>query len=205
MSLGLGGIAEAFADRNFRWYSLGSIISWLSFFVQAVAVSWTAWDLTHSTAWLAIVALADATANIVLMPIGGVLADRQDRLRMLLIAYACATIQAAILAGLAFSGALTIYALTALAAFHGAAHAFSIPASYGLLPQFIGAPADSGRGRQSRLLRGGVVGKTCIRSARGVRGALPLSPSFHKLKGSLWLASPSKIASIRSTTDLIWF
>ena len=137
MSLGLGGIAEAFADRNFRWYSLGSIISWLSFFVQAVAVSWTAWDLTHSTAWLAIVALADATANIVLMPIGGVLADRQDRLRMLLIAYACATIQAAILAGLAFSGALTIYALTALAAFHGAAHAFSIPASYGLLPRFI--------------------------------------------------------------------
>ena len=56
---------------------------------------------------------------------------------MLLIAYACATIQAAILAGLAFSGALTIYALTALAAFHGAAHAFSIPASYGLLPRFI--------------------------------------------------------------------
>ena len=76
MSLGLGGIAEAFADRNFRWYSLGSIISWLSFFVQAVAVSWTAWDLTHSTAWLAIVALADATANIVLMPIGGGLAEK---------------------------------------------------------------------------------------------------------------------------------
>jgi MFS family permease len=100
-------------------------------------VSWTAWDLTHSTAWLAIVALADATANIVLMPIGGALADRQDRLRLLLISYACATIQAAILTAMAFSGALTIHALTALAAFHGAAHAFSIPASYGLLPRFI--------------------------------------------------------------------
>jgi predicted MFS family arabinose efflux permease len=66
-----------------------------------------------------------------------VLADRGDRLRLLLVAYACATIQAAVLAGLAFSGALTIYALTALAAVHGAAHAFSIPASYGLLPRFI--------------------------------------------------------------------
>jgi MFS family permease len=133
----LGGIAGAFGDRNFRWYSLGSILSWLSFFIQAVAVSWTAWDLTHSTAWLAIVALADATANIVLMPIGGVLADRGDRLRLLLISYACATIQAAILAGLAYFGALTIHALTALAAVHGAAHAFSIPASCGLLPRFI--------------------------------------------------------------------
>ncbi len=137
MTFGLGGIAEAFGERNFRWYSLGSVVSWLSFFVQAVAVSWTAWDLTHSTAWLAIVALADATANIVLMPIGGVLADRGDRLRILMIAYSCATAQAAILTGLAFSGALTIHALTALAAVHGAAHAFSIPASYGLLPRFI--------------------------------------------------------------------
>ncbi len=137
MTLGLGGIAEAFGDRNFRLYSIGSIVSWHSFFVQAVAVSWTAWDLTHSTAWLAIVALADATANIVLMPIGGVLADRGDRLRMLFMSYGCATIQAAILAALAFSGGLTIYTLTALAAFHGAAHAFSIPASYGLLPRFI--------------------------------------------------------------------
>jgi MFS family permease len=137
LTFGLGGIAEAFGDRNFRWYSLGSILSWLSFFIQAVAVSWTAWDLTHSTTWLAIVALADATANIVLMPFGGVLADRGDRLRLLLLAYACATIQAAILAGLAFFGVLTIHALTALAAVHGAAHAFSIPASYGLLPRFI--------------------------------------------------------------------
>jgi MFS family permease len=137
LTFGLGGIAEAFGDRNFRWYSLGSILSWLSFFIQAVAVSWTAWELTHSTGWLAIVALADASANIVLMPIGGVLADRGDRLRLLLIAYAVATIQAAILAGLAFFGVLTIYALTALAVVHGAAHAFSIPASYGLLPRFI--------------------------------------------------------------------
>ena len=137
MTLGLGGIAEAFGDRNFRFYSMGSIVSWLSFFVQAVAVSWTAWDPTHLTAWLAIVALADAIPNIVLMPIGGVLADRGDRLRMLLVSYACATIQAAILAALSISGALTIHALAALAALHGAAHAFSIPASYGLLPRYI--------------------------------------------------------------------
>ena len=83
-----------------------------------------------------IVALADATANIVLMPIGGVLADRGDRLRFLC-RLRLRDVQAAILTGLAFSGALTIHALTALAAVTAAAHAFSIPASYGLLPRFI--------------------------------------------------------------------
>src|SRR5579863_914191 len=133
----LGGIAAAFEDRNFRRYSIGAIVSWLSFFVQAVAVSWTAWDLTHSTRWLAIVALMDAAPNIALMPLGGVIADRYDRFRILLISYAFATLQAAILAGLAFAGALTIGLLAALAFTHGAIHAFSIPAQFGLLPRFV--------------------------------------------------------------------
>lgn len=47
----LGGIGEAFADRNFRVHKIGSVISWMSFFVQLVAVSWTTWELTHSTTW----------------------------------------------------------------------------------------------------------------------------------------------------------
>ncbi len=133
----LGGIADAFGDSNFRRYSVGSIVSWLSFFVQAVAVSWTTWNLTHSTRWLAIVALMDAAPNIVLMPLGGVVADRYDRLQILLISYAMATLQAATLAWLAFAGQLTIGLLSALAFLHGAIHAFSIPAQFGLLPRFI--------------------------------------------------------------------
>src|SRR5262249_23142354 len=68
----LGGIAEAFADANFRRYSVGSIVSWLSFFVQAVAIAWVTWSLTHSTKWLAIVALLDAAPMSVLAPLGGI-------------------------------------------------------------------------------------------------------------------------------------
>jgi hypothetical protein len=37
--LGLGGIGEAFQDDNFRRYSLGSILSWTSYFVQAGRVT----------------------------------------------------------------------------------------------------------------------------------------------------------------------
>jgi MFS family permease len=133
----LGGIAEAFEDRNFRRYSVGSVVSWLSFFVQAVAVSWTTWDLTHSTWWLAIVALVDAAPNIAFMPLGGVIADRYDRFRILLVSYAFATLQAAVLAGLAFAGALTIVPLTALVFLNGLIHAFSIPAQFGFLPRFV--------------------------------------------------------------------
>ena len=83
----LGGIAAAFGDANFRRYSVGAIVSWLSYFVQAVAVSWVAWSLTHSTLWLAAVALLDSVPMGLFAPLGGVVADRFDRFRVLLVCY----------------------------------------------------------------------------------------------------------------------
>ncbi|MFX8410456.1 hypothetical protein ABTL60_19495, partial [Acinetobacter baumannii] len=52
----LGGIGEAFADRNFRIYSVGSITSWITYYIQDIAFSWVTWEVTHSTVWLAVVA-----------------------------------------------------------------------------------------------------------------------------------------------------
>ena len=132
-----GGIGEAFADTNFRRYSVGSIVSWLSFFVQAVAVAWVTWSLTHSTRWLAAVALLDSVPMGLLAPIGGVIADRYDRFRVLLACYGFATLQSAALGALAFTGRLTVEWLVVLAFAHGLIHAFSGPSQFGLLPRFV--------------------------------------------------------------------
>jgi len=133
----LGGIGEAFADRNFRIYSVGSILSWLSFFVQMVAMSWTTWELTHSTTWLATIAVLDIAPNLIFLPLGGVLADRFDRFRMVLIAYAAAWLHVLALTILAYAGALTILPLTVLSFLHGLIHSFSVPAAYGMMPRFV--------------------------------------------------------------------
>lgn len=137
MASKLGGIGEAFAERNFRIYSIGSITSWITYFVQAIAFSWATWEITHSTTWLAVVALLDVCGNVLFLPIGGVLADRHDRLRMLMTAYACDCLKTAVLAILAFTGELTLTALCVAAFLHGTIHSFSVPASYGLLPRFV--------------------------------------------------------------------
>lgn len=137
MASKLGGIGEAFAERNFRIYSIGSITSWITYFVQAIAFSWATWEITHSTTWLAVVALLDVCGNVLFLPIGGVLADRYDRLRILMAAYACDCLKTAVLAVLAFSGDLTLTALCIAAFLHGTIHSFSVPASYGLLPRFV--------------------------------------------------------------------
>jgi len=137
VKISLGGIGEAFADRNFRTHTVGSIASWLSFFIQEVAVSWTAWELTHSTTWLAIVALIEIVPNVLILPWGGVLADRVDRLWINLVTAALALLQALALTVLAASGQLTIWWLAVLVALQGTIHGFSIPAMFGMLPRFV--------------------------------------------------------------------
>lgn len=144
MASRLGGIGEAFAERNFRVYSIGSITSWITYFVQQIAFSWATWEITHSTMWLAIVALLDIAGNVVFMPVGGVMADRHDRLRILMAAYGCDCLKALALTILAFSGNLNLAVVCVCAFLHGTIHSFSVPASYGLLPRFVsreGLPA----------------------------------------------------------------
>jgi MFS family permease len=137
MASKLGGIGDAFADRNFRIYSVGSILSWLSFFIQMVAISWTTWELTHSTTWLAIIAVLDIAPNLVFLPLGGALADRIDRFRMMLIAYGAAWLHVVALTAFSYAGHLSIGVLAGLSFLHGLIHSFSVPANYGIMPRFI--------------------------------------------------------------------
>ena len=134
----LGGIGEAFSDRNFRILSIGSIASWVSFFVQLVAVSWLTWELTKSTSWLATVALLDIVPNVVLMPLAGALADRYDRYWIMAITSFLALIQAIVIASLAWLEVLTIVPLAILVLIHGIIISFMVPAMYGMLPRFVG-------------------------------------------------------------------
>ena len=132
-----GGIGEAFADRNFRIYSVGSIGSWISYFVQIVTVSWLTWELTGSTQWLAVMALLDIVPNVALMPFAGALADRYDRHRIMMLTSVLCMVQALVLAVFAWQEALTIWWLAALVLIHGIIISFMVPAMYGTIPRFV--------------------------------------------------------------------
>ena len=132
-----GGIATAFSDRNFRFYSIGAIATWIGFFVQLVAVSWYAWELTESTKWLAIVALLDIVPNVVLAPLAGAIADRFDKYRLMGLVSLLALLQASAIALLAWNDALTIWPFAILVLIHGIIISFMVPAMYGILPRFV--------------------------------------------------------------------
>jgi predicted MFS family arabinose efflux permease len=134
---GLGGIGKAFSERNFRIYTIGSITSWVSFFIQLLAINWLTWELTKSTKWLAIITFLDIAPNFIFVPIGSVLADRTDRIRIVIITHILALMQALALAVLSLTGQITIYSLAILVFLHGLIHSFSVPSLFGMLPRVI--------------------------------------------------------------------
>jgi predicted MFS family arabinose efflux permease len=133
----LGGIGNAFRERNFRIYTIGSITSWISFFIQLLAINWLTWELTKSTKWLAVISFLDIAPNFIFVPIGSALADRIDRIQIVVITHILALLQALALALLALTGQITIFYLAILVLLHGLIHSFSVPSLFGMLPRVV--------------------------------------------------------------------
>jgi predicted MFS family arabinose efflux permease len=75
--------------------------------------------------------------NFIFVPIGSALADKIDRVRIVIITHILALLQALALAVLALTGVISIYPLAILVFLHGLIHSFSVPALYGMLPRII--------------------------------------------------------------------
>lgn len=72
----------ALNSRGFRLFCAGNLGSLLGTWAQRVAVMWLAWELTQSTVTLGLIAFLDLLPALLSSPLGGTLADRDDRVRM---------------------------------------------------------------------------------------------------------------------------
>src|SRR5262245_7945013 len=77
------GTFRALRHRNYRLYFLGQMVSLLGTFVQATALSWLSWELTHESKWPALMVVAQALPAFFLGPLGGTLADRWPKRRLI--------------------------------------------------------------------------------------------------------------------------
>jgi MFS family permease len=113
------GISVALANRNYRYYTFGSIPSLLGTWIQRMAMGWLAWELTKSGTWLGLIAFADLAPTVITAPIAGAFADRIDRLKMVRLVQYANILQASTLAFFALTGLMTIELLFCLAFFQG--------------------------------------------------------------------------------------
>ena len=131
-------IASALTHRDYRllWFAaLGSTIgTWMQKFAQ----SWLVSDLTNSSAfYLALDDFLSQLPIVLFMMIGGVMADRHDRRRLLTGSQYVQAMAAFLLAALVFSDYVTIWHVLALSFISGCGQAFGGPAYQSLIPSLV--------------------------------------------------------------------
>jgi MFS family permease len=118
-------------------FAAGMVPSLITLWMQRLAVGWLTWELTHSPAWLGIIAFADLFPAVVLSPLAGALIDRIDPMRPMVLTQAVYLVQALILAVLSFAGLITIEGLLALAIVLGLTHPFNTASRHSVLPSLV--------------------------------------------------------------------
>jgi MFS family permease len=114
-------------------------LSSLGFQIQAVAIGWQAYGMTHRPLTLGLIGLAQFLPMLLLVFVSGHVADRFDRRR---VAMACQAIEALcglVLAWCTFRHLLNPVAIYAVVAVFGAAKAFEGPSLQALLPSLVPA------------------------------------------------------------------
>ena len=139
---GLRAMVRAFRHRNFRLYFGGQSISLIGTWVQQIALSWTVYQFTKSSFLLGLVSFAGQLPLFILTPFAGVLVDRFNRHRILVITQTLAMIQALILAVVVSTGALQIWNLVALNVFAGAILAIDLTARQAFIVDMVGSGHD---------------------------------------------------------------
>jgi MFS family permease len=128
---------RALRHSNFRLFFAGQLISLIGTWMQQVAQSWLIYRLTHSALLLGGIGFAGQIPVFILGSIGGHVADRFDRRRVLLITQSASMFLASVLAALTLSGRVREWHLFVLAALLGIVNAFDIPARQAFLVQLV--------------------------------------------------------------------
>ena len=127
----------AFTYRDFRVLWFGAFTSTVGTWMQKVAQSWLIFDLTKSSFYLGLDDFLGQLPILLFTLIGGVIADRHDRRRLLLSSQYVQMATALTLAALVFWSRITIWHILALSFAAGLAQAFGGPAYQSLVPTLV--------------------------------------------------------------------
>ena len=137
-------ILRALHHRNYRLFFCGQAISLIGTWTQRVAVAWLVYRLTQSVFILGLVGFVGDLPLFLVAPFAGVMADRWNRHRTLVVIQALAMGQASILAVLVLTGNEEVWHLVALSICLGLIHAFDVPTRQSFLPELIEKREDLG-------------------------------------------------------------
>ena len=130
-------IVRALGNANFRLFWSGNFLSNIGTWMQNVAQGWLVLVLTNSAFWLGVVGFAGSVPFLFFTLFGGVVADRVNKRRLLLVTQSMQMTLAFLLAGLAYWKVVTVGEVVAIAFVNGLAMAMNQPSYQALVPQLV--------------------------------------------------------------------
>jgi MFS family permease len=127
----------AFQSRNYRLFFMGQGLSLVGTWITMVAMVWLVYHLTQSSVLLGVVGFASQVPNLVLVPFGGVLSDRWNHQRTLIITQILSMLQSFALAILTLTDTIQIWHIIALSLFQGIVNAMDAPTRQAFVPEIV--------------------------------------------------------------------
>jgi MFS family permease len=144
--------------------------------MQRTGVSWVIYTMTHSTFMLGLTVFAAQFPSFLFSLLGGIVSDRYNRYKVLMITQTAAMIQAVLLAVLTLTHHDAVWQILALSVILGIINAFDVPARQPLVHELIQDKADlpnalalnSSMNNLARLLGPALSGIVLVRFGAGI-------------------------------------
>jgi len=128
----------ALRERNYRFYWIGLVFYVLGHRAEYVTFAWLVWEVSRDALHLGYLGLAQGLPLVVFQLWGGVLADRMNRLRLLLATQVLTTATLVVAFALSALALIRVEHLLALAALSNTFRAFDEPTRMAMVPQMVG-------------------------------------------------------------------
>ena len=123
---------------NYRRYFIGQAVSLIGTWMQTTAQAWLVLTLTNSSTDLGLVIALQTLPILLLGPYGGVIADRVDKRKLMVVLQALMGVQALVLGLLAVTGVIRLWEVCVLAMFLGLNNTFENPARQTFVLEMVG-------------------------------------------------------------------
>lgn len=169
---------QVLRQRDFGLFWLSLLFSAVGTQISAVAIAWQVYEITNSPFQLGLTGLFRALPVMILSLPGGVLADRVDRRKLLIVTQSLAALLSLALALLTSAGQIQVWHIYAITFLAGAVGIFDAPARTAMIPALVSAEqlasayALNITWRQIATLGGPFVGGIVI-------GALGIAPAYY--------------------------
>jgi MFS family permease len=130
-------VFTALKHSGFRRFWLGMVASVMGFQIMMVAQGWLVYDLTDSKLFLGYLGLAAGVPTIVLSLIGGVVADKVNQRRLLMLTQSISGLVMLVLATLVLLDMVQVWHLMVTAFLIGSVQAFDGPTRQAIFPHLI--------------------------------------------------------------------